>query len=187
MPKHVLSREEALERILAVFREQGYDGASLSRISAATGLKSSSLYNYFPNGKEDMALAALEHVAGYFRRDVLPALQGEGPPAARAAAYVAALRGYYRGGEANCLLNLFSLGGARGRFSEILARNAARHLTALAALAEDAGAAPAEAAELAEAALAQVEGALVLSRATGSTDPFERALERARRMLLRET
>lgn len=187
MPKHVLSREEAVARIAAVFRELGYEGASLSRISEATGLKSSSLYNYFPNGKEDMARAAIAHVAALLRDRVLPTLAGEGRPAARLAAYLQAIRAFYLGGEANCVLNVFSLGSAGPLFGDLLAAGVRRHVAALAALGEAAGRAPEEAEAAAETALAQIEGALVLSRATGSTAPFERALTRIPALLLPET
>jgi len=38
-----------------VFRTYGYEGATLSRISEATGLQRASLYHRFPGGKEAMA------------------------------------------------------------------------------------------------------------------------------------
>ena len=53
-----LSKDEVIQRIVAAFREHGYEGASLSILSQATGLGRSSLYHYFPNGKTDMAQAA---------------------------------------------------------------------------------------------------------------------------------
>ncbi|TGQ06111.1 helix-turn-helix domain-containing protein, partial [Mesorhizobium sp. M00.F.Ca.ET.217.01.1.1] len=40
-----------------VFREHGYEGASLALIGAATGLGKGSLYHFFPGGKEEMARA----------------------------------------------------------------------------------------------------------------------------------
>ena len=55
MPAALASREVVLERLLATFRDQGYDGASLAELSAATGLGKSSLYHHFPGGKVDMA------------------------------------------------------------------------------------------------------------------------------------
>jgi len=46
-------------RLLAVFRENGYAGAYLSTLSAATGLQRASLYHRFPEGKPAMAAAVL--------------------------------------------------------------------------------------------------------------------------------
>ncbi len=55
MPAPLLPREEVLDRLAAAFRRDGYDGASIARLSAATGLGKASLYHYFPGGKQDMA------------------------------------------------------------------------------------------------------------------------------------
>ena len=43
------------EALTRVFQTYGYDGATLSRISDATGLQRASLYHRFPGGKEEMA------------------------------------------------------------------------------------------------------------------------------------
>ena len=59
MPAALITREEAVARLGDVFREHGFEGTSLSVITAATGLGKGSLYNYFPGGKDEMAAAAL--------------------------------------------------------------------------------------------------------------------------------
>lgn len=50
---------EALDGVMSVFWRQGYDGASMQDIEAATGLNKQSLYRIFPD-KRAMYLAALE-------------------------------------------------------------------------------------------------------------------------------
>ena len=50
---------EALDGVMGVFWRQGYDGASMQDIEAATGLNKQSLYRIFPD-KRAMYLAALE-------------------------------------------------------------------------------------------------------------------------------
>ena len=55
MPAPLLSKEEVLARLMATFRSDGYDGASLAELSQRTGLGKSSLYHYFPGGKAEMA------------------------------------------------------------------------------------------------------------------------------------
>ena len=52
-------REEIIPLLAEVFRTQGYEGASLSRLGEASGLGKGSLYNFFPGGKEEMAAAAV--------------------------------------------------------------------------------------------------------------------------------
>ncbi|WP_375205228.1 TetR/AcrR family transcriptional regulator [Hyphococcus sp.] len=50
---------EALDGVMSVFWRQGYEGASMQDIEAATGLNKQSLYRIFPD-KRAMYLAALE-------------------------------------------------------------------------------------------------------------------------------
>jgi AcrR family transcriptional regulator len=59
MPAPLMTKPEMLGRLLDLFRDNGFDGASLSDISDATGLGKSSLYHHFPNGKEEIALQVL--------------------------------------------------------------------------------------------------------------------------------
>ena len=40
--------QDLMQRLSCVFRDVGYDGASLSILSEATGLKKASLYHRFP-------------------------------------------------------------------------------------------------------------------------------------------
>src|SRR4051812_1232031 len=95
-----LSREEVIDRILAAFRQYGYEGASLGRLSEVTGLGRSSLYHHFPNGKEDMATAALNSVAAWFSENVLAALEGNDPPKKRLKRFSAKLSEFYKDGTA---------------------------------------------------------------------------------------
>lgn len=63
-----------LDHIMIVFRTHGYDGASLSRISEATGLQRASLYHRFPDGKLQMGKAVLEHAIEWLREYALEPL-----------------------------------------------------------------------------------------------------------------
>ena len=58
--------EDAVEGVMGVFWRNGYDGASMQDIEAATGLNKQSLYRVFPD-KRAMYLAAL---ARYERNEV---------------------------------------------------------------------------------------------------------------------
>lgn len=61
--------EETLRKIMDVFWELGYEGASMSRIEAATGLKKQSLYRAYGD-KRSMYLASLQE---YERKDIAEA------------------------------------------------------------------------------------------------------------------
>lgn len=54
------SREEIVKQLLDIFFRHGFNGSTLSLISATTGLGRASLYHHFPGGKEEMARAVLE-------------------------------------------------------------------------------------------------------------------------------
>lgn len=178
MPAVKTSREEAVAAIAAVFRQYGYDGASLSRLSAASGLGRSSLYHYFPNGKEDMAAAAVDFISQEAGSAVLEPLSGDGSPAARVKAAASGLAKFYDGGRANCLMNLFSIGDAAGAAPGAAKAMASALETAFENVAVDAGFSAKEARLRAEQAIVEIEGALVVSRAAGNNAPFQRALAR---------
>ena len=59
MPRLVTERADTLPALAVVFRECGYDGASLALIGQHTRLGKGSLYHFFPGGKEEMADAVL--------------------------------------------------------------------------------------------------------------------------------
>ena len=62
MPRVISERADALPALAEVFREHGFEGASLSLISERTGLGKGSLYHFFPGGKEEMAAAVLDDI-----------------------------------------------------------------------------------------------------------------------------
>ena len=55
MPRTIFEKSDAIILVAEVFRELGYEGASMSNITARTKLSTGSLYHFFPGGKEEMA------------------------------------------------------------------------------------------------------------------------------------
>ncbi|TCN25009.1 TetR/AcrR family transcriptional regulator [Mesobacillus foraminis] len=53
------TREIILETATSLFQCQGYHGTGLSQIIEKSGAPKGSIYHYFPNGKEEMALEAI--------------------------------------------------------------------------------------------------------------------------------
>ena len=97
MPAALIPKEEVVARLFVVFRDHGYEGASLTELSRATGLGKSSLYHYFPGGKEDMARAVLDFVDAWFAQNVFAPLQGKGAPRERLQRMLDAMDGLYGG------------------------------------------------------------------------------------------
>lgn len=177
MPAPLISKDDVVARLLTVIRRQGYDGASLSALSEATGLGRSSLYHYFPNGKDDMVGAALEHVASMMEATVFAPLRSNATPRARLLAMVRAIDAFYQGGRESCLLAALGFGEASGRFHDRVARLFEAWIAAIVGVLRDAGVPAATARVRAEEALVRVEGALVLARALDKPAIFARTLK----------
>jgi len=176
MPPALLSRDDVVERLMLVVRRRGYDGASLAELSKATGLGKSSLYHYFPDGKDDMVRAVLDHVEAQLRERVFTPLRAGGPARRRVEQMVRTLDEYYRGGREACVLGNLVLGTSRTRFRRRLQAIFDEWIAALASALEDAGLSRAVARERAEDAVVRVEGALVLAGAMDDVSAFGRAL-----------
>lgn len=162
------------DALVTTFRGEGYAGASLADLAAATGLKSASLYHRFPAGKADMAAAALARAGEDFAPLVLAPLAGDGPPAARLAASAAGVARFYDDGRLACLLAVLALSDAPTSVRAAVGAMLAGWIDALAVTLGEAGAAAPRA--RAEDRIAAIQGALVLARAGGDTNAFARAV-----------
>ena len=184
MTQRLLTRDEATERLASVFRTHGFAGASLTRLSDATGLGKSSLYHYFPKGKDDMAAAVLDLVSRRYNELVLGPLRSAGRPHERVQRMVNGLADFYDSGNMSCLLNLFGIGDARAIFHEHLAARVQTIEAALSQFLGELGLDQEAARSRAEQTLISLEGALVLARASGSSEPFRRVLANLPKSLL---
>jgi AcrR family transcriptional regulator len=177
MSRSIFEKADAIPLVAEVFRELGYEGASLSRITERTGLGKGSLYHFFPGGKEDMATHILAHIDAWFVENVFLPLESEEPRAAIARMWCA-VDEYFRSGRRICLLGAFALDRTRDQFSKEIRGYFLRWIASLRhALVRD-GVEAHRAAELAEHAVLGIQGALVLARATRDERLFSRALKR---------
>jgi AcrR family transcriptional regulator len=177
MPAALASKDEILDRLFTVFRERGFDGASLTDLSRATGLGKSSLYHYFPRGKEQMAEAVLARATSLIDVSLSQVAQSSEPLKARVRKIVAALEQLYSGGRTPCVLGQLATAaiGAKARNN---LRDAFEHwINAIAQLAGEAGMSPARSRTFAQDWVANLQGALILHAATGNLGPFERTIK----------
>lgn len=173
------SREEIVPALYDLFRRAGYDGVSLSDISEATGLGKSSLYHHFPDGKPDMAEAVGAFALASMRSKLFAPLRAEAPIAAKVAAMLATIDAMYEGGGAPCLVaNMLPSGAAAAPLRAIIVE----WIDALAAALKAAGVKQARA--RAVETVAVIEGALIVTQATGDRKVFRDALASARASLL---
>jgi len=164
---------ELVDALAAVFCRFGYEGASLNRLSEASGLQRASLYHRYPGGKDEIVQAVIARAGDRYTSVLAPAFS-DGDPKERAKQVAVGLSDYYSNGQSSCLIVALSVSNDadRARGGECVMSWA----EGFAQLARDSGMSDSDAQETALDAVASIEGALVISSTTGRTGPFERAL-----------
>lgn len=180
MPKIVRERADVLPALTEVFREHGFEGASLSLIGRRTTLGKGSLYHFFPGGKEEMAAAVLSEIDSWFQDNVFNALRDEGDPQRAIARMFRAVDDYFRSGRRVCLVGAFALGDARDRFTGPIHAYFAAWSDALRDALIRTGRDEETAGSLAEETVGAIQGGLVLARALNDPAAFQRTLDRLR-------
>jgi TetR/AcrR family transcriptional repressor of lmrAB and yxaGH operons len=178
------ARAEVIAQLAEVFRAHGYEGASLTLITEATGLGKGSLYHLFPGGKEQMASEVLAEIDTWFELNTYAPLRDADDPARAIAAMIAGVDQYFHSGNRICLVGLVALGAARDSFAEAVDSYFARWQDALAQLLRRSGLSRSQAQRRAEDALLTIQGGLVLARARNDAGIFRRALSDLTKRLL---
>jgi TetR/AcrR family transcriptional regulator, lmrAB and yxaGH operons repressor len=173
----VYEKTDVVPLLGEVFRELGFEGATLSRITERTGLGKGSLYHFFPGGKDEMAAAVLADVDAWFVDHIFEPLERDEPGAAIADMWreVAA---YFRSGKRICLVGAFALDATRDRFAASISLYFIRWIDALSRALRRGGLPPAVARAQAESAVLGIQGALILARALDDEAVFKRAIRR---------
>ncbi|MDJ0568299.1 MAG: TetR/AcrR family transcriptional regulator [Pleurocapsa sp. MO_192.B19] len=179
-----MPKEKIISKLIPVFRHYGYEGATVSRLSAATGLKKASLYHHFQGGKEQMAEAVLEYISNWIEENVFAPLQSNKLPRDRILAMTKGIDKFYESGQTPCLLAVMSLGEADNLFHQQLEQSLKQWLDTLAQIVEETGVEPQQARQRAEDAMITIQGALVLVRVTKDTKVFQRAIANLPQILL---
>ncbi len=179
MGRPVSIETDDLMRILSnVFRDVGYEAASLAMLSEATGLKKASLYHRFPGGKEQMAHEVLSGAGALLSENVLVPLQGDGSPEERVRVMTRRLGEFYSGGKQACLLNLLASPLInQGPFAKEIKSIFRALIDSLKGVMIDAEIPDKIALARAERAVMLLQGSLVLSRGLGTTRPFKECLK----------
>ncbi len=181
-----MPKEEIITKLIPVFRHYGYEGATVSRLSEATGLKKASLYHHFQGGKEQMAQAVLEYIGHWIEETVFAPLHSDLPQQERIKAMSEGLDKFYQSGLDPCVLSVMSVGEADNIFHQHLEQSLKKWLDTLAEIVEETGVKPVQARQRAEDAIMLIQGALVLVRVTKNTQPFKRVISKLPQILLEE-
>lgn len=170
--KKGINDQEVLMRMRQVFKNYGYDNASLTLLSKETGLAKAGLYHHFPNGKVSMAEAVLDDVGQWVRDNVLAVLNSEMPPRLRLQQMILALIELYEEDSKSCLIGLFSYGTALNHFQVRLANSLELLIKGITKTLIDAGIDKTTARNRSEQAVMLIQGALVVARVMNSNQIF---------------
>jgi len=177
MPRLVYERADVLPMLAEAFRELGYDGASMARITEKTGLGKGSLYHFFPGGKEEMAAAVLADIDAWFEERVFTPLATL-PPREAVANMWRAVDEYFHAGKRVCLVGAFALDETRDRFTGAIGAYFKRWVDVLEATLKKAGVpAPRQAAL---ETVSGIQGAIILARALNNPAVFVETTARLR-------
>lgn len=179
-----MSKEQVISQLIAVFRQYGYEGTSLSMLSKATGLGKASLYHYFPQGKQEMATAVMDHIASNFEETVLRLLQTSDTPQEKIFSMCQALGDFYAHGNHNCFLAIMSLGTADNLFHDRVKQRLEIWIDNVAQVLIEAGIEPQLARERSQDAIIEIQGALILVRILDEPAIFTRILNNMPKKLL---
>lgn len=172
-----MPKETYIPHLLRLFRQHGYDGATLAKISEATGLGKASLYHHFPGGKDEMVETVLDYLAGWMEQNIVQPLQSPGDPVARLRSMGERLKDVYEGGRQPCLSAIVLMGSARDLFHQRVQTLYQVWITAIAAVLTEMGQAPSLAQERATDAVIAIQGALIVAQGLNDPTPFQRVIK----------
>ncbi|SCY10280.1 transcriptional regulator, TetR family [Paenibacillus polysaccharolyticus] len=175
MTRTVFEKSDVIPLVTEVFRELGYEGASLSKITSRTRLSKGSLYYFFPGGKDEMVAEILTHIDQWFVKNIFEPLEKNEPREAIDHMWQE-VDTYFQSGQRICLIGAFALDGTRDRFATVIQQYFIRWIEALSAALVQTGISKETANQLSEEIIASIQGALVLSRALNDESFFERTL-----------
>lgn len=181
-----MAKADHILKLLQLFREHGYDGATLSKIAQTTGLGKASLYHHFPGGKDEMVDAVLGYISEAMDTHILQVLRGEASPRVRFAKMCDGINTLYRGGEAPCMTAILLMGSARPTFHAKVRAGLQKWMDAIARVLIEAKLDETLARQRAEDALIAVEGALILSQALNDFTPFQRVVSQLPQQLCQD-
>jgi TetR/AcrR family transcriptional regulator, lmrAB and yxaGH operons repressor len=172
--------------LLRLFRQYGYDGATLAKISEATGLGKASLYHHFPGGKEEMVTTVLAHLEQRLEQHLLQPLRAEGTVLERFQHMAENISALYEGGQQPCLFAILLMGSVRDIYQAKLQFLLQTWVDAIALVLIDAGVEAILAQQRGEDAVIAVQGSLILSQGLNTREPFQRTLQKLPQQLCQD-
>jgi TetR/AcrR family transcriptional repressor of lmrAB and yxaGH operons len=176
MAKPGTARERLVDTAMRLFGRRGYAAIGLNEIVDKSGAPKGSLYHYFPDGKEQLAVAALAHGSTLFLATVNEALETNRNAAEAVRRIGTTLAGWmegskFRDGSPATAVTVEMAAISPAIRSQCQAGFASWQARIAATLARN-GVPATEARDLALWVVASLEGAMVLARAEASAQPI---------------
>lgn len=178
-------RATLLRQISQVFRERGYEGATLTQLAAATGLGKASLYHHFPGGKSEMVDALVREATADLQQLAFAGLEGRGTPQERLVRFIDGFAVYLDRCAGPCLLGVLAVGSARDSHGAAIRAQFRDWAAMLARVFEQAGEKPKRAGRSAADLLDRLYGGQVVGALLHDPRHLRRTLKRLRRDLQR--
>lgn len=180
-----MPKETYIPSLFALFRQYGYDGATLTKISETIGLGKASLYHHFPGGKDEMVESVLAYSGSWLQENVLSLLSGEGTPEERLQKMCDRVNDLYVGGTQPCLLAILQSGTGRDVFHPQVKAALEAWIGAIAAVLIESGLDDSLAQQRGEDALIAIQGSLVVSQSLDQPTLFQRVIQQLPQVLCR--
>jgi TetR/AcrR family transcriptional regulator, lmrAB and yxaGH operons repressor len=181
-----MPKETYILCLLQLFRQHGYDGATLSKISEATGLGRASLYHHFPGGKDEMVQAVLDFLETWLERYILQTLASPGDAPFRLRQMCDRLYELYEGGHQPCIFAILLLGSAREVFHPKIKVLFCAWIDAIAKVLIEIGMDEILAQQRAEDVAISIQGSLILAQGLDDSSPFRRVIQQLPQAICRD-
>jgi TetR/AcrR family transcriptional repressor of lmrAB and yxaGH operons len=188
MPRPDRSRAALIDTAATLFRRQGYAATGLSQILDEAAIKPGSLYHHFPQGKQQLAAAVVDHAGAAIEQLLRRFLAGGLPVADIVDRWIDMLVGGLTADRRDgCPIEPIATESvhASPQMREASARAFSGWCKAIEERLHADGWATADAKSVAVAVISLIEGALILSRIAGDAAALTAAKPAARRLLHR--
>lgn len=190
-----MKKQTLLPTLLKLFRQFGYEGLTLSKLSQETGLGKASLYHHFPGGKAEMAEAALLSVNQWLETNILQRLaetsskKGENSrlPKDLFEEMCEETELFFNQGQNACLWAvLIAEQSSNELFHSQICWAFSKWVEAISTVLIAAGLDKKQAKQRGEDAMIAIQGALILSHGLDDISPFQRVIQQLPQQLCRD-
>jgi AcrR family transcriptional regulator len=176
-----IEEQYLLNSLSSVFKTKGYEGATLSELSAACGLKKASLYHRFPNGKVEIAQAVLVHIDNWIDKNINAILMDTTLlPSQRIDKAIESINELYDEGKETCILRALLTDGTSAFLGSTIKQIMRKWEKAFASFGRDYGLNKKIAEERAIQVLIYVQGSLIVSKGLSKQAVFKSTIESIR-------